>query len=110
VALTACATIDAPLPRGPIPLPSLLPSIEPPSPPQEQCEEVARWEAQDDLAPGATRTFEATWDTLGRVGDFTLCARLQYANPQALRDNDLGCQRVALVAGGTGLGGFFLLP
>lgn len=78
------------------------------SPPSLQgCEFIG--EEPFQLAENGQRTVEMTWDHQGSVGDFEVCAIVDYPLPQDT-GNDEACTETFVVVGGTGLGGVRVLP
>lgn len=54
-------------------------------------------------------TVEASWDTIGKAGDWMVCAQLHDVPvDQVDPTNDRRCQATFVLVGGTGLGGFGL--
>lgn len=72
-------------------------------PPRVQgCEFIGEESIQ--LGANGSKTVEMRWDHQGSVGDFEVCAFLDYPLPDR-NDNDRGCEDTFVVVGGTGLGG-----
>lgn len=68
------------------------------------CETVGQFLLEPEaVEEGLERS--TTWDTLGKAGDWTVCAELTVDREQRDETNDERCQETFVAVGGTGLGG-----